>query len=208
MPPAQASRFRRVISVGASIASVVLATTGAFWLLNQGEPEEVVATLLVSRPSTVPDDVGFDVTLSRGCGSGDLPGFTRARWANAQSGFLRADGTAYLQCQIHEWADESAAVADFAERVTLLDGVATFTGSRQPDDRMQRLTTVNDSPAVVSFVERSRDGDVRSTMISVVHVGDFAGVVTVHSYVDPPIVALSEFEKLVANVLVRMHRSP
>jgi hypothetical protein len=171
--------------LGTAVALVALATTGAFWLLDRSDPATIESTLLVSRPPDLPGDVGFDVTQSRGCGAGDLPGFTRARWANPQSGFLRADGMGYLQCQIHQWGDEGAATADFTERVTLLDGVATFTRAREPDDRMQRLATANDGPAVV---------------------GKFAGVVTVHSYVEPPVVAVPDFEKLVADVLVRMQR--
>ncbi len=194
-----------------SILAVMLVVTGAVWLLGRDPPEpgsRTSTSALTERPPETPSEVGFDVTFTRGCGLGDLPGFTVPRWITPQSGFVRTDGAAYLQCQIHEWADEGAALADYTQRVALLDGVAAFTRSRQADDRMQRLATVHDGPTVVSFVERSRAADTRSTWISVVRVGDFAGVVTVHSYIDPPPLALQDFEALVAIVLRRMQRAP
>ena len=144
------------------------------------------------------------MTVSRGCGGGDLPGFTVPRWITAQSGFARTDGAAYLQCQINRWADEDAATADFTRRVALLDGVVAYTAARAPGQRTERIGSAEDGPEVVSFAERSPTASTALTWITVVRHGSYAGVVTLHSYVDPAPVDRATFEGLVATVRHRM----
>jgi hypothetical protein len=195
--PATTSFGRRL---GTVVLVVVLVASSA-WLLSRSfaSPNPSTATL-----DTRPGPAAVDVTATRGCYAGDLPGFTQPRWITVQSGYVRTDGSAYLQCQISHWADEQAAEHDFAQRSALLDGVVSFTASREAAWRTERMATANDGPGVRSYAERSPTASTRLTWISVTRHGEYAGVVSLHSYVDPAPVALSEFEGLVALVLDRM----
>ncbi len=184
------------------MALVACLVAGPVWLLARsfappGEGAPIVAAGLAFGPV-------LDVTATRGCIGGDLPGFTVPRWITVQSGFARVDGAAYLQCQINRWSDEDAAGADFDQRVALLDGVVAYTAARDPGARTERLATADDGPEVVSFAERSPTAATALTWITVVRHGPYAGVVTLHSYVDPAPVAREAFEGLVATVRHRM----
>jgi hypothetical protein len=197
MAGAPASRSHRI----GPVALVACLVAGPVWLLARSmAPGPDGPPIVASGPAFGPV---LDVTATRGCVGGDLPGFTVPRWITAQSGFARADGTAYLQCQINRWADEGAAGADFDQRVTLLDGVVAYTAARGAGARTERLPTPDD-PEVVSFEERSPTAATAVTWITVVRHGPYAGVVTLHSYVDPAPVAREAFEGLVATVRQRM----
>jgi hypothetical protein len=214
-----AAANRSPVRSGLTAALLVALAVGPVWLLARtAHPASagdgpfpagrvtpgsaVVASLAAALPSDAPQDV----TATRGCVAGDLPGFTLPRWVTVQSGFARTDGAAYLQCQINRWSDEDGARADFGQRTGLLDGVVSFTASRPPGQRTERIVTVNDGPDVRSYAERSPTAATRLTWISVTRHGRYAGVVTLHSYVDPAPVDLAAFEGLVALVLERMSR--
>jgi hypothetical protein len=152
------------------------------------------------------DGGAIDVTATRGCVGGDLPGFTVPRWITAQSGFARPDGTAYLQCQINRWPDETAAAADFARRVGVLDAVVAYTADREPGRRAERIASADEGPEVRSYADRSPTAATALTWVTVVRHGPYAGVVTLHSYVDPAPVGRAEFEGLVETVRSRMAR--
>jgi hypothetical protein len=150
------------------------------------------------------DPVPVDVTAERGCGAGDLPGFTVPRWITVSAGYARPQGDAYLQCQINRWADEAEAGADFDQRVQVLDAVVAYTAGRAPDQRTVRLVTFDDGPDVRSYTDRSPTAATALTWVTVVRHGPYAGVVTLHSYVDPAPVDRAGFEGLVATVRQRM----
>jgi hypothetical protein len=184
-------------------AFVVCLVAGPAWLLARSfapaaDPPPIDAASAIVLAAAV------DVTATRGCIGGDLPGFTVPRWITAQSGFARTDGAAYLQCQINRWVDEPAAVADFDRRVELLDGVVAYTADRAPGRRTERIATVEDGSEVRSYAERSPVAATALTWITVVRHGRYAGVVTLHSYVDPAPVDRTAFEGLVATVRHRM----
>ena len=159
------------------------------------------ATAAASPPA---DPVPVDVTAERGCGAGDLPGFTVPRWITVSAGYARPQGDAYLQCQINRWADEAQAGADFDERVQVLDAVVAYTASRAPDERTERLVSFDDGPDVRSYRDRSPTAATAFTWVTVVRHGPYAGVVTLHSYVEPAPVDRAGFEGLVATVRQRM----
>ena len=194
------------------MALVVSLVAGSGWLLGRSfapapgpapivsAPIDPTAAIAVTEPTAV------DVTATRGCVGGDLPDFTVPRWITVQSGFARPDGAAYLQCQINGWPDDAGAAADFAERVELLEGVVRYTADRAPGQRTERLVTALDGPEVRSYEDRSPTAGTRLTWVTVVRHGRFAGVVTLHSYVDPVPVDRAAFEDLVTRVRTRMAR--
>jgi hypothetical protein len=198
MAGAPASRSHRI----GPVALVACLVAGPVWLLARSMAPTPDGAPIVA-PGAAFGPV-LDVTATRGCVGGDLPGFTVPRWITVQSGFARVDGSAYLQCQINRWADEDAAGADFDQRVSLLDGVVAYTAARGAGARTERLATPADGPEVASFEERSPVAATAVTWITVVRHGPYAGVVTLHSYVDPAPVERTAFEDLVATVRQRM----
>ena len=90
-------------------AFVVCLVAGPGWLLVRsfapaGDGSPIVDVPPPARAAPVAqatDPVPVDVTAERGCGAGDLPGFTVPRWITVQAGYGRPQGDAYLQCQIN-----------------------------------------------------------------------------------------------------------
>jgi hypothetical protein len=161
-----------------------------------------------AAPGTAPaeDVLPVDVTAERGCGAGDLPGFTVPRWITVSAGYARPQGDAYLQCQINRWPDDARADADFEQRVQLLDAVVAYTADRAPAQRTERLVSFDDGPELRSYADRSPTAATKFTWVSVVRHGPYAGVVTLHSYVEPGPVDRAGYEGLVATVRQRMAR--
>ncbi len=205
------------LGVAAFVACLV---TGPGWLLARsfapvGDRSPIVDVTTAAAPAGAPapasasgpavdEPVPVDVTAERGCVGGDLPGFTVPRWITAQAGFARVDGSAYLQCQINRWSDADAAQADFDRRVDLLDAVVAYTADRAPGQRTERLVSFDDGPELRSYADRSPTAGTKLTWVSVVRHGPYAGVVTLHSYVEPGPADRAGYEGLVATVRQRM----